>query len=162
MELTPFEPCATLRLFGEVRRNSKTLEFSFRLEGETSKIVVPSPASPRRTEGLWQATCFEAFLRTDPKSYIELNFSPSGEWAAYQFTDYRVGMRDLAMAAPEIQFRNWRLTARVELLVPSEALLSLAAVIEHSSGARTYWALAHPSGNRPDFHAPDCFVAKLP
>ena len=37
----------------------------------------------------------------------------------------------------------------------------LSVVLEEANGAKSYWALAHASG-RPDFHAADCFVAKLP
>jgi hypothetical protein len=39
--------------------------------------------------------------------------------------------------------------------------LGLSAVIEDSSGAKSYWALAHPPG-KPDFHHPDCFAHELP
>ena len=35
--------------------------------------------------------------------------------------------------------------------------LGLAAVIEETSGRKSYWALAHPPG-KPDFHHPDCFA----
>jgi hypothetical protein len=35
--------------------------------------------------------------------------------------------------------------------------LGLSAVIEETSGHKSYWALAHPPG-RPDFHHSDCFV----
>ena len=38
--------------------------------------------------------------------------------------------------------------------------LFLAAVLEEADGAKSWWALAHPSGT-PDFHAPDCFAARL-
>ena len=33
-------------------------------------------------------------------------------------------------------------------------MLALSAVIEAIDGAKTYWALAHPS-DKPDFHHPD-------
>ena len=37
----------------------------------------------------------------------------------------------------------------------------LAAVIEEQSGAKSYWAIAHPA-DKPDFHDPACFAATLP
>ena len=40
--------------------------------------------------------------------------------------------------------------------------LNLAAVIEEKSGAKSYWALAHPPAGPPDFHHPACFVLQLP
>jgi hypothetical protein len=43
--------------------------------------------------------------------------------------------------------------------LPHKALwrLGLSALIEDTSGRKSYWALAHPSGN-PDFHHADCFA----
>ena len=35
--------------------------------------------------------------------------------------------------------------------------LGLSAVIEDTSGRKSYWALAHPPG-KPDFHHADCFA----
>ena len=47
---------------------------------------MPPPAEPARVDGLWQATCFEMFLKhDDDDAYREWNFAPSGEWAAYDF-----------------------------------------------------------------------------
>jgi hypothetical protein len=38
--------------------------------------------------------------------------------------------------------------------------LGLSALIEETSGRKSYWALAHPPG-KADFHHPDCFVHEL-
>jgi hypothetical protein len=47
--------------------------------------------------------------------------------------------------------------------LPSDSAwrLGLAAVIEETSGRKSYWALAHPPG-KPDFHHSDCFALELP
>ena len=42
------------------------------------------------------------------------------------------------------------------------AKLNLAAVIEERDGTKSYWAIAHPPGDRPNFHHPACFAATLP
>ena len=39
--------------------------------------------------------------------------------------------------------------------------LGLSAVIEETSGRKSYWALAHPPG-KADFHHSDCFALELP
>jgi hypothetical protein len=39
--------------------------------------------------------------------------------------------------------------------------VGLAAVVEETSGHRSYWALAHPPG-KPDFHHADCFTLEVP
>ena len=103
--------------------------------------------------------------------YIELNFSPSGQWATYRFSGYREGMAEaldiavkpLAMGWQKSSVRFW-LVAEVqfpELILAKEWQLGLAAVIEGTDGTKSYWALAHPPG-QPDFHHPACFAATLP
>jgi hypothetical protein len=129
------------------------------------KVSVPSWRSPARVNGLWRTTCFEMFLKpAGEDDYFEFNFSPSSEWAAYAFTGYRDGMRDLDRdVAPHIE----RLADGVEVDCDLGGLrggvlhLALSAVIEESDGTKSYWALAHPPGP-PDFHHPACFAATLP
>jgi hypothetical protein len=101
-------------------------------------------------------------VRVGKGSYFELDFSPSGEWAAYRFTDYRLG--EVELSRPSLELKESRFVASVQL--PPEAAsgspLGLAAALEHNSGMWSYWALAHVRANRPDFHACDCFIAQLP
>ena len=40
--------------------------------------------------------------------------------------------------------------------------LGLSAVLEEKDGTKSYWALAHPNADKPDFHDPACFAAHLP
>jgi hypothetical protein len=126
-------------------------------------LVVPAPvAAPARTDGLWQATCFELFLKTG-EAYREVNLSPSGHWAAYDFTGYRAGMVDAPVAPPRIACKpgeSFTLTATLAGLVPGPTRASLTAVIEEEGGHKSYWALAHGPG-KPDFHAPSCFILPL-
>ena len=74
---------------------------------------------PQHRDGLWQHTCFEAFVGLgDGPAYLELNFSASGDWAAYRFDDYRQGMRPMQNASPpRIAVRRGpsQLELRVEL-----------------------------------------------
>src|SRR5688500_4208404 len=59
-------------------------------------LVIPSPQSPGRANDLWKTTCFELFARTKgSETYIELNFSPSFQWAAYAFSGHRTGRCEL-------------------------------------------------------------------
>ncbi|MEO8548065.1 MAG: DOMON-like domain-containing protein [Sphingomicrobium sp.] len=156
-------------LGGTVSRFGTTIRFHYMLAGDVGRIVSPPPARPRRADGLWQTTCFEAFIRSDGEAYVELNFSPSSEWAAYQFDSPREGMRPLDLAAePDLSVHHSSdlliLSALVRLPAKfsrSGAPLGLAAVIEEQSGTKSYWALGHPPG-APDFHHPDCFVVQLP
>ena len=125
-----------------------------------------------RSDGLWQHTCFEAFVRgLSGTEYYEFNFAPSTQWAAYRFSGYRSGMCVAAeISAPLIEVRSspdcFTLQASLELDrlsdLPRRASwrLGLSAVIEDTSGCKSYWALAHPPG-KPDFHHADCFAHEL-
>ena len=128
-------------------------------------LRVPPHARPRRTDGLWKTSCFEMFVKPlGGEAYLEFNFSPSTQWAAYAFDGYRGGMRDLPLSAIPLIARagdSWTVT-----LPPLEALrrgctIALSAVIEEVDGTISYWALRHPPG-KPDFHHPDCFALELP
>ncbi|HEX8668824.1 MAG TPA: DOMON-like domain-containing protein [Allosphingosinicella sp.] len=151
-----------------VERRSRTLvRFNYLVLGRLDELVVPPPAPAARADKLWQTTCFEAFLRPrELTSYLELNFSPSGEWAAYGFSAYRAGMALASMPGPPTMSLT-RGTDRLELDVlvsidvPREpCALALTAVIEERIG-KSYWA-AHHAGGGPDFHHPACFADELP
>ncbi len=163
MELLP-HPSNTpeaLRIEANVERDGESLIFTFRLIGNTDLVRVPPVAPPIRTDSLWQTTCFEAFVAQDGERYLELNFSPTGAWAAYAFDAYRQGMRPLDLAQPQIQRAGDTLSATVALSAPAGVPLSLSAVVEATDGGKSYWALAHSPG-APDFHDRHCFVARLP
>lgn len=148
------------------------LVVTYRLSADTRRLRIPDSAGSRRVNGLWQHTCFEAFVRVkDRPAYFEFNFSPSGEWAAYGFRAYRDGgPLDDAAGAPEISLRKLsdqlELAATIRLahflLVQPGMLLrlGLSAVVEASDGTLSYWALHHPAA-KPDFHLPDSFALEL-
>lgn len=66
-------------------------------------LRLPASTEPQRRDGLWRSTCFEAFFLDEASgAYVEFNFSPSGEWAAYQFSSYRQEPADLDCPSPQI------------------------------------------------------------
>ncbi len=145
------------------------LAFRFRVSGDVDAILLPPPAPPERTDGLWQHTVFEAFLRpAEGNDYFEFNFAPSGQWAAYSFAGYREGMAEATMMAPPVNEAGprgdgYELQASLAFF-PDDGeawRLGLSAVIEDKSGVKSYWALAHPPG-KPDFHHSDGFAVQLP
>ena len=146
------------------------LQLIYAVRGKVNDLVLPAPKPPLRTHGLWETTCFEAFLRPGCEpGYRELNFSPSGEWAATRLRYYRdPEPPDAALPAPpDIQMevlKTDRLEIRVDLhidLPPGPCRLNLAAVIEERDGTKSFWALAHWPG-KPDFHHRACFVLDQP
>ncbi len=157
---------AKLSLLGD-----RLLMIEYVVVGRVADLIVPPLTVPRRAEGLWRHTCFEAFVRTcDEQAYLEYNFAPSRQWAAYRFDEYRTGMRDAAQdPAPKIEVskETHRLAATVTLDLTAHlpagmpARLGLSAVLEGRDGVRSFWALNHPAGD-PDFHHPACFALELP
>jgi hypothetical protein len=160
------------RLEADVRRDTDALRFRWRLQADLDRIRIPAAAAQVRTDSLWRHTCFEAFVAAGPMAgYCELNFSPSGEWAAYHFSAYRAGMTALeCTVVPEMRW--WRSGDALELeaclgvdCIPGAAAaralhIGLAAVIEDETGHLSYWALHHPQA-KPDFHDPDGFALVL-
>jgi hypothetical protein len=149
------------------------LALTFVLGGDIARLRVPSFESPRRADRLWEHTCFEAFVRAQGQAgYYEFNFSPSGEWAAYAFREYREGgpidddqldpkiatQREAEMLELHAVVRLDRLS---QLLPGSILRLGLSAVVEDINGRLSYWALKHPPG-KPDFHHPDNFALEIP
>ena len=152
------------------RLSATTLRLRYLLSGRIDDIVLPQPAPPLRANNLWRTTCLEAFLAPrDGPGYRELNFSPSSQWAAYDFSAYRAGMVQAPLhTPPEIEMA--RQPGRLEIvaslsieLAHEPYRLGLCAVIEEMNGRLSYWALNHPGGAvPPDFHHPACFAADLP
>lgn len=156
------------------RTRGGRLEMIYRLEGELGALLVPELSDPGRADELWKHTCFEIFLlKAEAPSYIEFNFAPTGQWAAYSFRSRRSGMRNIegVSQAPigTMTFgRQFVLKADVDLLgidglPPADApwRAAISTVIEAADGRKAYWAVQHPEGN-PDFHAPEGFVIDLP
>ena len=131
-------------------------------------LIVPPFAGRARTDGLWQTTCFELFLKArDGAGYAEFNLSPSERWAAYDFTGYRAGMAERPVPRPPVCTpRRGGSVLIFDAAIPVRALpplpwdYGLTAVIEEEGGIKSYWAMAHPP-EKPDFHDPACFVAAL-
>ena len=148
------------------------LVLSYTVTGKVSDIIIPPVARATRADNLWQHTCFEAFVRgASANEYYEFNFSPSTQWAAYRFTDYRSGMCVATeVDTPPIDIRSnprsFSLQAALTLdrlsALPRDASwrLALSAVIEEMNGNKSYWALVHPPG-KPDFHHRDSFAYEL-
>lgn len=156
-----------------------SLRVQYVLEGDLQRVRIPPPvAGGGRTDKLWAHTCFEAFIGVpDSPRYLELNFSPSGQWAAYRFDAYREGMTPAPIPAPRLALRliEERLELDVEAHLdgslfspapgsqgpgPRRLRLALATVVEDREGSLSYWAARHPPG-RPDFHHPESFSLAL-
>ena len=152
----------------EIVRRENLLDLSYRLTGDIGQVRLPDFAEPRRADELWHRTCFETFIREPGEdSYLELNFAPSGEWAAYRFARYRGGRSDAAIAplafeaGPGSGCYALRVSCPIDLPAQSPWEINLTTIVEETNGRKSYWALAHPPG-KADFHHDAGFVLHLP
>ncbi|MDR1163822.1 MAG: DOMON-like domain-containing protein [Candidatus Accumulibacter sp.] len=158
-----------------LRTGAWEFRYLLRAEGAAFTFLAPlfpfrayrAERTPRRADRLWEHTCFEAFLASANRSdYREFNFSPSGDWAVYDFSDYRQGRADAPVEAPKISTRLRPPLLELRAVVAysdgaafSDAMrVGLSAVVE-TPGGLTYWALHH-AGERPDFHRRDGFLCE--
>jgi hypothetical protein len=175
MELVPHPdsaPVAVRSLTASARYGADgALDLSWQLTGDARQLRLAPPGPPARADRLWEHTCFEAFV-ADPHStaYVELNFAPSGGWAAYGFRGYRDGGTALPLReAPAATWRQAADTLNLDVRFRMDSLpgppgprppvavrVALAAVLEDHAGALAWWSLRHPPG-KPDFHHPDAF-----
>lgn len=165
------------------RTNEGALRFQYVLDAMLGRIRVPARRASRPVDELWKHTCFEAFIAFAPQArdasaavaaYVELNFSPSTEWAAYAFESYRNGMSTATLRHPpdicvdvsasclraDVQVDTRDLLAAVGQHPGARLRIALATVIEDDQGHHSYWALRHAPG-RPDFHHPAGFVLEV-
>ena len=150
-----------------------TLVITYCVWGDMARLRVPPPSLAEPADLLWEHTCFEAFVGVPREStYREFNFSPSGQWATYAFSDYRQRIEEsLASAAPRIATQHFAGHLELQATLASENLpfatsqleIGLSAVIEATDvveGFHSYWALNHPA-SRPDFHHRASFALTL-
>jgi hypothetical protein len=144
------------------------LTLTYTLTADLTQLRIPETTTPSRANDLWRHTCFEAFLQgDDAPAYREFNFSPSGQWQAYAFTDYRQGGPLEPVPVPTLERTDSANQLTLECLLPVEALpkgkqlrLALTAVIEAADDSLSYWSLGHPPG-KPDFHHTQGFALTL-
>ncbi|MFZ5668019.1 MAG: DOMON-like domain-containing protein [Pseudomonadota bacterium] len=148
------------------------MAFTWFVQGDPGRLVLPAKQDPARTDELWKTTCFEAFIG-DPGTgfgYVETNFSPSGQWATYTFGQYRTGMWADESVVDKIELWTGPGELKLSAVVSGLAIpeydeldherIAISCVIEEVGGRKSYWALAHPPG-KPDFHSPAGFVLRL-
>ena len=90
------------RVLVETAIIDRCLQLVYRWQGWTvAPIALARAVDPQRRDELWRTTCAEIFVALDDASdgkphtggpYLEFNFSPTGDWAAYRFDSTRTGM----------------------------------------------------------------------
>lgn len=166
-------PCPAINDFhvGIERDIEGNLHLRYQLCGDLTRIRIPEPQSPAAVDGLWEHTCFEAFITVEGEpGYREFNFAPSGQYATYGFNSYRLRSEWISGHAPRISLSKSNGCYQLQTMIAAEDLpvnragksfrLGLSAVIELQDGSLSYWALHHPS-EHPDFHHRDGWSLSL-
>lgn len=171
LQCHPATPCSVplrlqVHLAAAGSEDGPGLLLHYTLQGPLAGLRLPPPQAPGPADGLWQHSCFEAFLGlAGEAAYREFNFSPSGQWAACDFSQYRQrSAAAMVLPPPAIDCQRTDDHLRLVVTLPRSALpaggepvLALAVILQTQDGHSGYWALAHPPG-RPDFHHPAGFV----
>lgn len=145
------------------------LKLAYSIHGAGSFMRIPSTEHPAPPDALWRTTCCELFVgASNGTAYREFNFSPSGQWAVYDFSAYRKPIEiPLPCPAPTVRSDYQANRLQLDVTLTSAALpagnhlpCALAVIVEAHDGRLGYWALAHPPG-QPDFHHRDGFTLIL-
>ncbi len=151
--------------------NNGDVQLNYYLAGDLNNLLLPKPIASRQADKLWEHSCFEAFIGVvGEQAYHEYNFSPSKQWAAYCFCDYREIMAWKVSDSPKIECLQQDKSLTMSVTLAKEILppnpqnkplnMGLSTVIETKSGELSYWALKHAS-EQPDFHHRDSFIHQL-
>ena len=145
------------------------LTLDYHIDTPAGSLLLPPPVEPVFTDELWQHTCCEAFVAAaGGLAYREFNFSPSGAWAVYDFSDYRQRIAaPIPAAGPLIACRTDARGLTLRATLPAALLpvadtwrIGLTVVLESVDGQKSWWALAH-TADRPDFHPLASFTLTL-
>lgn len=129
----------------------------------SQEMAWPGGSSPRRN-GLWQGTCFEAFVSpVGLEKYYEFNFSLAPAWNVYEFDGYRTPQPPKASQDFLLKSMHWNpSTKNLSVIIDNHTpyrqfQVGLTAVLLEKSGVKHYLALAH-AGEKPDFHLRGSFI----
>lgn len=161
----------------QLTQSKQHWQLRYLLQVEPARLRWPAPhPTPGPTDGLWQHTCFELFVgQAQNPAYLEFNFSPSGQWAAYAFSAERQRASQTPqarlLAGLQLQSQAHAHGFILEAHLPCHVLsffsaptawrLGLSAVLEDCTGQLSHWALHHPKA-QADFHHPEGWLAQAP
>src|SRR5580700_9156406 len=145
LRLHPDSQCAAAtRIEADVARpRPGNMILSYVVSGRIGDLRMPPVVAAARADELWRHTSFEAFVRPSTGSaYYEFNFSPSTQWAAYQFSGYRSAMRDATeIVAPRIEVRSTAESYTLQASLELDGLslpwrIGLSGVLEETNGRK--------------------------
>lgn len=167
-QLKPFAPNKMFSVNCDLNVQDSLLMVKFTVSGELNRLCIPEISEkPKRTDNLWQHTCFETFIKINSATkYYEFNVSPSGDWAVYSFSDYRKNMKPTEdIKAIKINTsrdaKNLKCSYSIDKknlgLTGNKTEIGLCCVLETDNKEISYWAIQHQK-EKPDFHLASNFI----
>lgn len=168
-----------LKAFGEslnnvkvyVKKHENTFDIQYQVElSSFLDLWDKQSSSLERKIGLWEGTCFEAFLYNKLNGeYIEFNFSGTGFWNAFHFKQRDQELKEYQnlklrkhrfITSPqhrtfEVQIDLSELPFQVE---EGHFLIGITCILVNEDQEKEYFAIKHCQ-EKPDFHDPDSFVS---
>lgn len=174
-KLVPFakEDLGLFQVYADLSEQGDHLLLQYKVLGPIDKILIPAPAKEARFHDLlWQSTCFEVFLQEGSQTaYEEWNFSPSGDWANFRFSEYRQRTMENIPSHPpqDLKFSHDEHQIILEAKIPKKESgahthapnfrYGLTAILHLHSGMKQYWAMTHLS-DQANFHLAASFLGK--
>lgn len=169
-QLKPFVLNKLFQVHCNLNVQDEKIDVSFTISGDLNRLYVPAISkNPQRLDNLWKRTCFETFVKQSSQSnYIEINASPSGDWALYSFSDYHVDManarevKDFKVSAKldkeKDTLKCWYTVNLKPFHLPQNNLdIGLSCILETDKGELSFWAVNHKK-EKPDFHLASNFI----
>jgi hypothetical protein len=155
--------------------SANTAEICFKWIDPKHEIVMPAPKHAGRVVGLWESTCFEAFIQPSPENqpqfvqnltapvrYYETNFSFDKSWNVFGFTDYRTPttpteLVEAKILSFDVQSNQMKTVLQVDGADWRKVSISLCAVVVTRSYGKSYWSFKH-ADDKANFHHFDSFI----
>lgn len=156
--LKAFDNNASISLNADVHiQQPDVIELRFTWVDKENKIVFSEKPIGGRHSGLWNQTCFEAFIKPfDGDLYYEINLSGQKAWNIFSFDTYRSPQppRELASAVlQDMMVKPGYMSAKIRFIGQNFTHIkaSLCAVIQLKDAGLTYWSHLH-ADQKPNFH----------
>ena len=162
LPLLPFRPVECVEdMFCDisVSPSTKAISICYRIKGNLAQILWAGKKKHVTSSlELWHSTCFECFFGSACTSeYYELNQSPAGDSAFYNFAYYRGKKRTSDTSVGynfTLSLDDYECNARIDMPLPYQIpfYFGPAVIIEDNENELHYFGISHPKG-APDFHS---------
>ena len=148
---------------GNFAYHEEKFTYKLRIIGPINDLKIPANLYTfQRQNNLWKSTCFEIFFLHQDGTYLEFNFSPSGQWNSYYFEGYRKFISEQALSQiPEIIWEisphSILMTFSYQFIFPNTLKFNPALVMETQKSETYYWSCNHQN-LKPDFHYLENFI----